>query len=173
MSIKICTRNLIAGKKNDFSKTNDHIYMIEAAVLKGVYRGVGGSKIIVLPTYCHVIVESLRYIIKAKGRFTGETIKDINRLSYEVTKNIKDVSSLELDRTSGASKICLCIRGEIEPFNIDVQLNNPNKHLVNIGITLIANLSKDHKFSAGELNIIHKIFENRLNYLARGYQLCY
>ena len=168
-SHKINFRNLILEKKELFNHLNNRAYIIEAAVLKGVYYGVGGTKIIPLPHYCSIIVDSLKYITRAKGKFEGDKLKDLGRLRYEITKHIYGVYNLDVDITNEVYALYLYIEGKRQPYIIDIKTKNTNTYLADVGTTLVDGLSKLYVFNSKELNLIHITFEKCLNHLDRGY----
>ena len=85
-STKIELREQIESIKKDFNKSRDRKDMFKAAVLKGVYRGIGGSKGIVLPIYCDNIVNIVSAITRARKRFKGSVLDKVNKIEEELLK---------------------------------------------------------------------------------------
>lgn len=66
MVSKIDIRNIIKYNKEQFGKTKNRNYLINSAILKGLYIVIGGTKGIPLPNKLNIITEYSKIVIKYK-----------------------------------------------------------------------------------------------------------
>lgn len=66
MVSKIDIRNIIKYNKEQFEKTKNRNYLINSAILKGLYIVIGGIKGIPLPNKLNIITEYSKIVIKYK-----------------------------------------------------------------------------------------------------------
>ncbi len=168
-SDKLYIRNILVEKKKQFAQTNKNKYVIEAAVLKGVYCGLGGTKIIPLPNYCSSIVNVVASIVKSKSRFRGNAVKDLDKLVYHLIKNNDSMLAMNLDITGDKPRVQLDFKHLVNPVVINIVLPLTNKGIADMATTVIGNTSIKYKFDEEELGTIKDTTEIYLYYMDRRF----
>ena len=163
-SLKIDMRNDIINTKDKYKETRDKRHLVEAAVGKGVYYGIGGEKVIPLPPYCDSIVNAVRIVTRAKIRFKGNIIQDIERLSNEVIKGMETLVTVDLDVANRIPYIVICdvLNNDTARVRVDGE-GVSNRNLAKVAVILMQIESR--LFKGRELELIFNITWDKLNKL--------
>lgn len=127
-SIKMQLRNNIIDIKENYNNTKEPKYAIQAAIVKGVYKGIGGQKAIALPPYCtniHIIMEA---ITKAKLKFGDDTYTNTSIIVKEFRSifNKYNIYGLKLSSKKNIIYIQKLENGQTEEYSYRIECKNEN-----------------------------------------------
>lgn len=157
---KLQMRDRTLDKKRQFIETDDHLYAIESATLKGIYYGLGGTKMIPLPHYCSVITNSVSVLTKARAKFTGDISKDINKFIRYVSNNIDNIVDIQYGVNEQTPEFLIYFDdcNEATKINIDLPLTSTN--IADIVKIILINTDNIHIFNSVELDLITNIIKD-------------
>ena len=138
--IKIELRDSIDRMKNAFKRTGNEKYMIDAAIMRGIYFGLGGTKLIPVHPNYSIIANVVEEVIKAKVRMKDEGIKDIKRLMRILTKNVIGISGIDLNISSEKPIMTIYFTDKNKFINIGIKTYMTTSNLVNITVGIIKGL---------------------------------
>lgn len=162
-SIKKDLRDKIKNLKEQYNNTRDRHYILEAAVTKGVYQSLGGNMAISLPLFCNNIVEVSKSMTRARGKLTGDIASDVEKLAFELRKDIDYVVSIDYVQDENGNNKVQLITSQL-PYDLTFDTESKLSDTVLAGIMeqliIIASGSEDARFSRKEYNTIKESFIN-------------
>lgn len=152
---KIMLRNLLVQKKIRYKEKYEHTQAIEIAVIKGVYKGIGGVKEIPLPKYYDRIVDVVSKIVKVRKSLKGDIISDIRLLERGLKREFYDIAHIDIE-IGNAIYVQIQFIGFKLIINSIVDFPISSRDIVGLASILIG--GTDMKLNEGELDV----FENTL-----------
>lgn len=166
-SNKIYVRGVILDKKKEFNRTSNNEHVIEAAVVKGIYNGIGGTMAIPLPGYCGTIVNTVKNLSSLKYKSSGDIIKDLNKLISSI-RCIDCIGNIKLHIREDTTVLQLGFKGEVKDLYISIKLPLKDDGIAYIATKIIENSSSRYNFGVRELQLINRTTESYLQYVDRG-----
>lgn len=167
--LKIDLRNKVLKRKESFINSRIDIHLIDAAIIRGIYYGIGGTKAIPLPSFCNTLTNVVGYVTKAKIKFTGDIFKDIKKLASVLLENLRDILDIQISH-EGVNSMILSIYGArgCKLVNVGYGGNLSNNDLANIAVSMLE-IVGDHTPRIIEKNLgyIKESIKKWLNYIDR------
>lgn len=166
MSSKLELRNTVLDFKNRYGMNRNKQNLVQAAVVRGVYYGIGGTKMIPLIPYCNVISDVVSYITKAKIKMNGNIVDDVAKLRETLIENVTEIASVELNMYGKNPTISLVVFQNIVYVNLSAN-RITNKDLAKITVAILENIRKSNPLIYSYKNVIEETVEVYMYYLDR------
>lgn len=166
-SIKMQVRNNLISKKKQFNDTQEYRYALEASVMKGVYIGIGGSKVVPLPPYCSTITKVTSEIVKAKLKFDDNICKNLDRICQSLKQDIKEVDNAAIVSNNGTIFICVKFKHLNNTYKYKIDIPIKNRNIAEICTLLISNIDLRYSVNDEKLRVIADTLDAYLYLLDR------
>lgn len=102
---------------------NNRLFMLEAAILRGVYSSIGGKKAIVLPYYCSFLTSMVVGLANAKSKIDNSNLNlSTRKLFYEMSRHAKIVKNI--DYQSLDNKSIMRVYNTVTSYEMNYDITN-------------------------------------------------